>query len=123
MDRTKIIPVVRTINYDYFHLRSCGKLSIVAISRIERYGKTQRRHTVFLGTIEEGQCFGEMSYIRGQQTPRTATVISDREVIVIKINAENLKQTSERVRNLFNMVLLNVLANRLERTSIMASMI
>jgi serine/threonine protein kinase len=81
------------------------------------------KNGVFLGTIEEGQCFGEMSYIRGQQTPRTATVISDREVIVIKINAENLKQTSERVRNLFNMVLLNVLANRLERTSIMASMI
>lgn len=74
-----------------------------------------------LGTVEAGQCFGEMAYIQGTRKARSATVVSNSTVTVIKIGAEALAEASEHLQAKFNQELLKTLAERLERTSIMAS--
>lgn len=74
-----------------------------------------------LGVIERGQCFGEMAYIHGKKRPRSASVVSNREVTVIKIVAEALQEAPDQLQTKFNKELLATLAERLEKTSLMAS--
>jgi serine/threonine protein kinase len=76
-----------------------------------------------LGNIEEGQCFGEMAYIQGKRHPRSASVISNSDVLVIKIRADALHEASTELQNSIDKVLLSILSERLEKTSIMAAMI
>ncbi len=76
-----------------------------------------------LGDIETGQCFGEMSYIHGRRRPRSASVISNSDVMIIKIKDSALKEASTELQNSIDKVLLGILANRLEKTSIMAALI
>jgi len=74
-----------------------------------------------LGIVEAGQCFGEMAYIQGTRKPRSANVVSSSTVTVIKIGTEALAEASEHLQAKFNQELLKTLAERLERTSILAS--
>ncbi len=75
----------------------------------------------FLGVIESGQCFGEMAYIHGMKKARTASVVSNSEVTIIKINTDALQHASDHLQMKFNKVLLKTLADRLEKTSVMAT--
>jgi serine/threonine protein kinase len=75
----------------------------------------------FLGLIEAGQCFGEMAYIHGMKKPRSASVVSNTPVTVIKIKTEALQQASVQLQIKFDKVLMRTLADRLEKTSMMAS--
>jgi serine/threonine protein kinase len=74
-----------------------------------------------LGMIESGQCFGEMSYIRSEEKKRSASVISNSNVMVIKIIADALQESTGQLQTKFNKELLRTLAERLEKTSLMAS--
>jgi len=81
------------------------------------------KNGVVLGVAEEGDCFGEMSYIRGEETRRSASVVSDTDIIIIRLNAKSLQKASEQVEGLLKTVLLKIMADRLEKTSMIASMI
>lgn len=74
-----------------------------------------------LGMIEAGQCFGEMSYIQSQKKTRSASVISNSSVMVIKIIDEALQESTSQLQTKFNRELLETLADRLEKTSLMAA--
>ncbi len=79
------------------------------------------KNDAFLGVIEAGQCFGEMAYIHGMKKPRSASVVSNSSVTVLKIRTEALQQASTQLQTKFNKVLMQTLAERLEKTSLMAS--
>jgi len=81
------------------------------------------KNGIVLGIVEEGNCFGEMSYIRGEETRRSASVVSDTEIIIIRLKADAIQKASEQVEGLLKTVLLKIMADRLEKTSMMASMI
>ncbi len=74
-----------------------------------------------LGDIKSGQCFGEMAYIHGRKRARSASVISNDYVVVIKLKSDVLREASEQLQSSFNRILLEILADRLEKTSILAS--
>jgi serine/threonine protein kinase len=76
-----------------------------------------------LGNIETGQCFGEMAYIHGKRRPRSASVISNNDVVVIKFKSEALQEASIQLQTTVNKELLRIMADRLEKTSIMAAVI
>ncbi len=79
------------------------------------------KNDALLGMIEAGQCFGEMAYIHGQKKPRSASVVSNTDVTVIKIVADALQESSDHLQAKFQKELLKTLAERLEKTSLMAS--
>ncbi len=79
------------------------------------------KNDAFLGVIEGGECFGEMAYINGRKKPRTASVVSNSEVTIIKIRCDELQAASDQLQTKFNKVLLRTLADRLEKTSAIAS--
>jgi serine/threonine protein kinase len=93
-----------------------GSLFILAAGevRIIKGGST-------LGTVDTGHCFGEMAYIQGSRRARSASVVSIGPVSIIKLKAEALAQASERLQSKFNQALLQTLAERLEKTSLLAS--
>lgn len=76
-----------------------------------------------LGNIEAGQCFGEMAYIHHKRRPRSASVISNEDVIVIKFKSDALQEASIQLQTSVNKQLLRIMADRLEKTSIMAAVI
>ena len=76
-----------------------------------------------LGNIDTGQCFGEMAYIHGKRRPRSASVISNDDVTVIKFKSEVLQEASIQLQTSINKQLLRIMADRLEKTSIMAAVI
>jgi len=75
------------------------------------------RKEVMLGLIEAGESFGEISFISA--SPRTASVITTKTSMIIKLDAEKVKQSSERMQMLMANAMLHLLAKRLERTSAM----
>jgi len=50
-------------------------------------------------SIDAGECFGEMAYIRGQA--RSATVVAETECILIKISATLMDRSSKNIQLLF----------------------
>jgi len=79
------------------------------------------KNDAFLGVINAGECFGEMAYINGRKKPRTANVVSSSEVTIVKIKCDELQAASDQLQTKFNKVLLRTLADRLEKTSTIAS--
>ncbi len=74
-----------------------------------------------LGIIEPGYTIGDMSYIRGESSPRTASVISNTEVWLIEMEPEDIHDASNSLQASIRLVLLKILAERLDRTSVLAS--
>ena len=68
-----------------------------------------------LGRLKEGDCFGEMGYL--SKTERTATVVSDNGVAVMRINSTLIDQASMECQLRFHKVFLKTLIERLTRTS------
>jgi hypothetical protein len=48
-----------------------------------------------LSMIHEGECFGEMAYIRGGEEPREATVEASTDVVIAEFEPEKLEALSE----------------------------
>jgi len=77
------------------------------------------RKQVMLGLIEVGESFGEMSFITSMA--RTATVLTTKQSVIIKLDAAMVEKSSERIQRLISNTLLKLLAKRLEVTSAMVS--
>ena len=67
-----------------------------------------------LNVLAAGDCFGEMSYLVHRGGPRSATVTTTSDCLVIKIRAEELRAASPSCRHLFDQRFLNTLVERLE---------
>jgi serine/threonine protein kinase len=68
-----------------------------------------------LNVLAAGDCFGEMSYLAHADSPhRSATVTTTSDVIVMKIRADDLRESSLTCRRLFDERFLNTLVERLE---------
>jgi eukaryotic-like serine/threonine-protein kinase len=71
-----------------------------------------------ISALSVGDCFGEMSYLAHKDAPhRSATVTCSSDCIVIKIRAEDLRQSSLTCRRLFDERFLNTLVDRLEKAN------
>jgi len=71
-----------------------------------------------LNVLTAGDCFGEMSYLaHNDRAHRSATVTTTSDVIVIKIRAEDLHNSSLSCRRLFDERFLNTLVDRLENAN------
>ena len=73
---------------------------------------TRGKHKLSVLTI--GDCFGEMSYLAQRGSPRSATVTTTGDCIVMKISAEDLRGASPYCRMLFDQQFVRVLIDRLE---------
>ncbi len=77
------------------------------------------RKQMMLGLVEVGESFGEISFITSM--PRTASIITTKQSVVIKLDAAMVEKSSERIQMLISNTLLKLLAKRLEVTSAMVS--
>ena len=66
-----------------------------------------------LGVKQAGHCFGEMCYIRQGAIARTATVMANTPVTLLKIKANALGSASESCQLSFNRAFLSILVDRL----------
>ncbi len=66
-----------------------------------------------LGVKQAGHCFGEMCYIRQGAIARTATVMANTPVTLLKIKANALGSASDGCQLSFNRAFLSILVNRL----------
>ena len=73
---------------------------------VTKMGKT-------LTKLGKGDCFGEMAYIDKAKAERSASIISAMPVMLMKIKAEVLEQSSEQLQLRFNRAFLKALVNRL----------
>ena len=71
-----------------------------------------------IGTLQKGDCFGEMGYL--SKIKRTATVTAKEPVSTIKVNATLIEQVSSDCQLRFYRVFLRVLIDRLAKTTAMA---
>jgi len=70
-----------------------------------------------LNVLQEGDCFGEMAYLSGEQARRSATVAAVSDVHLLKLHAAHLDSLSEGCQLRFNRVFLRTLIERLSWTS------
>jgi eukaryotic-like serine/threonine-protein kinase len=70
-----------------------------------------------LNVLKEGDCFGEMAYLSGGETKRTASIFSVSEVQLLKIQDVQLERLSEGCQLRFNRQFLRTLVERLAWTS------
>ena len=68
-----------------------------------------------LGSLQEGDCFGEMGYM--SHTERTANVNAHANCILMRVNATLIEQASLQCQLRFHKVFLRSLIERLTRTS------
>jgi eukaryotic-like serine/threonine-protein kinase len=66
-----------------------------------------------LSMLREGECFGEMAYLGGENTPRIADVVAASELSIIRISVAALERASEICRLNFDRAFLRVLVARL----------
>ncbi len=64
-------------------------------------------------SLDKGDCFGEMAYIDKSKAERSASIISAMPVMLMKIKAEVLEQSSEQLQLRFNRAFLKALVHRL----------
>jgi serine/threonine protein kinase len=70
-----------------------------------------------LSALSIGDCFGEMSYLAQRGSPRSATVTTTSDCIVMKISAADLRGASPYCRMLFDQQFVRVLIDRLEEAN------
>jgi len=64
-------------------------------------------------TISAGESFGEMAYVMGVRTPRSATVTATTDVIVMKVTPQSLLSLSDHCQLLICQAFLGIMAERL----------
>lgn len=68
-----------------------------------------------VGHLRAGDCFGEMGYV--SRIRRTATVIADGPVALIKLNSTLIEQATHECQLRFYKVFLQTLIDRLSKTT------
>lgn len=76
---------------------------------------TVRKKFQVLASLKAGDCFGEMAYLG--KSRRTATITADSDVILMKLNASVIDQTSISTQLRFYKIFSKTLIGRLVRTS------
>jgi serine/threonine protein kinase len=71
------------------------------------------RGTRLLNTVNEGECFGEMGYIRGGEEPRHATVQAVGDVLVAEFQPETLEQMGQQAQLHLTRALVRNVVDRL----------
>ncbi|HWA39111.1 MAG TPA: serine/threonine-protein kinase [Burkholderiales bacterium] len=66
-----------------------------------------------LNTIKEGECFGEMAYIRGGEEPRHATVVALTDVLVAEFQPETLEKMTHQAQLHLTRALVRNVVDRL----------
>jgi eukaryotic-like serine/threonine-protein kinase len=72
------------------------------------------RNRKLLNILSAGECFGEMSYLSAKNAPRSASVTSTSDAIVMKIRAADLRTASDSCRRLFDHRFMEALVERLQ---------
>ncbi len=67
-----------------------------------------------LNVLGAGDCFGEMSYLAKRDGPRSASICTATDSIVMKVRAADLSSASPSCRRLFDRKFLETLVERLE---------
>ena len=67
-----------------------------------------------LNVLGAGDCFGEMSYLAKRDGPRSASIMTATDSIVMKVRAADLSSASPSCRRLFDRKFLETLVERLE---------
>jgi serine/threonine protein kinase len=67
-----------------------------------------------LNVLGAGDCFGEMSYLAKRDGPRSASITTATDSIVMKVRAADLSSASPNCRRLFDRKFLETLVERLE---------
>ena len=67
-----------------------------------------------LNVLGAGDCFGEMSYLAKRDGPRSASITTATDCIVMKVRAIDLNNASPSCRRLFDRKFLETLVSRLE---------
>ncbi|HXZ97238.1 MAG TPA: serine/threonine-protein kinase [Burkholderiales bacterium] len=81
------------------------------------------KHGRLLGTLIGGECFGEMSYIRGGVLPRQATVESLTEAVVVELKSADLERLSDSCQLRFGRALMRTLVDRLALANVRMSQV
>jgi eukaryotic-like serine/threonine-protein kinase len=76
---------------------------------------TVRKQGRHVGHLRDGDCFGEMGYL--SRIKRTATVVADGPVSLMKVNATLIEQVTTECQLRFYKVFLRTLVERLTRTT------
>ena len=74
------------------------------------------RNNRLLNVLGSGDCVGEMAYMSRVQVPRSATVVANTEITVMKMLPPQLNQLSDHCQLHFNQAFLHMLADRLRMT-------
>ena len=67
-----------------------------------------------LNVLGAGDCFGEMSYLAKREGPRSASITSASDCIVMKVRAQDVNSATTDCRRLFDRKFLETLVERLE---------
>jgi len=70
-----------------------------------------------VATLEPGVTLGEMAYLRRDEPKRTATVKADTAVLVLEIKNEALHRASEELQICFDKAFIELLLQRLMKTT------
>ena len=65
-----------------------------------------------VGTLNNGECFGETSYVR--RAKRQASIRADGQVTILRVSSTLMEQASSACQLRFNKVFLRSLINRLQ---------
>ena len=87
-----------------------GDASFVIVGGFVQVTRGKRK----LNVLTIGDCFGEMSYLANRDSPRSATVTTSSDCIVMKISAADLRGASPYCRMLFDQQFVRVLIDRLD---------
>jgi serine/threonine protein kinase len=66
-----------------------------------------------LAYCDPGYVIGEVSYAQGNKAPRSASVLSETDVLIVEIEPEDLENSSDSLLAAFQEILLKILAERL----------
>jgi CRP-like cAMP-binding protein len=71
------------------------------------------RGTRLLNTVNEGECFGEMAFIRGGEEPRHATVQAVSDVLIAEFQPETLEKMGHQAQLHLTRALVRNVVDRL----------
>lgn len=72
---------------------------------------------VALSRLQRGVSIGEMVYLQTEATKRSATVVAETDILVLKIKSESLKGASTELQSCFDKAFIKLLVQRLIATS------